>query len=1216
MSFTFDIEPGSDRGSGQYNYRIQGVVSALNSDVYEAHRGEMYDIMERILEHFVAHEGLGMHDKIQVRMVHLPTGHSRITPLVYLFEWDLDLFLDMIGGSIQSNDIIDPENTEFQFIYVKTDRVGAYFTAAADVEEYLRSKRCIVRIEDDDLCFFHCIALADAFWSDEAQFTLLRKSPKLRREAAEEWHAVSGLVMQAVTLEGLDVLAATLDFNVIVIEVETLTIIKNCNKKSEKRCVLLYIPGVPGEDHGHFHFVHPNKVGALWNKNNFCYTCSHAYLKPPHLCRGSCMGCGSTECEGKTHRLSTFPGVCMYCNLSVFSEECLQRHMTNYVCHKGQRCPICSVFVPGKNEIANHVCYHRKCFQCCSIVPCNEEHLCYIQKLSYEEGQEDNDGKFIFYDYETYVYNGFHKTALIVAMYGGVSNAIYTFKTNEEFSMWLFQKRHRGYTCIAHNGAKYDMHFIKREILRLKMKSTDICSGSSIFYIKTRQLRFIDSCKFIPMALRDFPKTFGLVELCKGYFPYRFLTHATLNYNGPFPDLSFFDFEHLKGKDYDDALAWYEENRHDVFDMESIIQDYCMSDVRLLKEGCTLYRRLFLEVTDNKVDPFEQVTIASTCLRIYRTLDMEDKSIARLIDHQGETEERNWIMHYISERYDVDELRDTVAVCRDTGVQLPVTYKLPSNSKSLYIAALIGDRHKKSSTALLYLDCFNSGCTFCVRRSEVHPRFMVQMRELYHSVETAIEQLKDQYDNVVIMRRCEWVRVKNRLKITEDVKSAPLRMRDAFFGGRTEPIKLYKQVEELKDERIGYVDFTSLYPSVQSGFYQDVITGAYNSVEYPVGHPIRITKPFKTDPRFYFGFMKVSITVPEDMYHAVLPVRVGGKLVFPVGELCGTWTTVELAEACARGCIINAVFDVVHFPKRTTDLFKSYVARFMKIKIEAGGWKKTGIDHTKLENVEKFVKTYKDLWGVKIDTTKITNDANPGLYYLAKLCLNSLWGKFAQRPDLGQTIDTFSEKEFNKICFSPKFKVTSIFFHPNSTRTVKYKNRQPDDTSVVNTNIAVAAFTTAHARLRLFSLIHHLGHRCLYYDTDSVIYTYNPLTELKCGPYLGDLTNEIDSGDFITTFVSTGPKSYGYRTAGGKTCVKVKGFTLNVANSRIIHFDSMRDLLFNKSSLKVKTLQFNIGEDHRIKSHDLERTLRFTSNKRSVVPGGNNEIDTVPIIIQ
>ena len=77
-----------------------------------------------------------------------------------------------------------------------------------------------------------------------------------------------------------------------------------------------------------------------------------------------------------------------------------------------------------------------------------------------------------------------------------------------------------------------------------------------------------------------------------------------------------------------------------------------------------------------------------------------------------------------------------------------------------------------------------------------------------------------------------------------------------------------------------------------------------------------------------------------------------------------------------------------------------------------------------------------------------------------------------------------------------------------------------------NTNVIIASFTTAHARLKLLSYLEAMGESVLYFDTDSLIYKLADGEEdLPVGDFLGDLTDELDGGS-ITSFVSVGPKSY------------------------------------------------------------------------------------------
>ena len=89
--------------------------------------------------------------------------------------------------------------------------------------------------------------------------------------------------------------------------------------------------------------------------------------------------------------------------------------------------------------------------------------------------------------------------------------------------------------------------------------------------------------------------------------------------------------------------------------------------------------------------------------------------------------------------------------------------------------------------------------------------------------------------------------------------------RESFFGGRCNAVKLYATMQG--DEKIKYVDFTSLYPAVNK----------YN--KYPVGHPSVICSNFK-DIQQYFGLAKVKITPPRNLYHPVFPCKINKKLVF------------------------------------------------------------------------------------------------------------------------------------------------------------------------------------------------------------------------------------------------------------------------------------------------------------------------------------------------
>ncbi len=71
-----------------------------------------------------------------------------------------------------------------------------------------------------------------------------------------------------------------------------------------------------------------------------------------------------------------------------------------------------------------------------------------------------------------------------------------------------------------------------------------------------------------------------------------------------------------------------------------------------------------------------------------------------------------------------------------------------------------------------------------------------------------------------------------------------------------------------------------------------------------------------------------------------------------------------------------------------TGLFTGYINLFLKLKIESSGypsWVQTDSDR------QKFIQDCFDREGIVLDADKIQK--NPGLRSLAKLCLNSFWGK-------------------------------------------------------------------------------------------------------------------------------------------------------------------------------------------------------------------------------
>ena len=80
------------------------------------------------------------------------------------------------------------------------------------------------------------------------------------------------------------------------------------------------------------------------------------------------------------------------------------------------------------------------------------------------------------------------------------------------------------------------------------------------------------------------------------------------------------------------------------------------------------------------------------------------------------------------------------------------------------------------------------------------------------------------------------------------------------------------------------------------------------------------------------------------------------------------------------------------------------------------------------ENKEKYIEDYRRAEGIALDKASISKNA--GQRTLAKLKLNSMWGKWAQNQIKPQTTIVNSEKEFYDLLTSPGTEVTNLIF-PN-----------------------------------------------------------------------------------------------------------------------------------------------------------------------------------------
>ncbi len=173
-------------------------------------------------------------------------------------------------------------------------------------------------------------------------------------------------------------------------------------------------------------------------------------------------------------------------------------------------------------------------------------------------------------------------------------------------------------------------------------------------------------------------------------------------------------------------------------------------------------------------------------------------------------------------------------------------------------------------------------------------------------------------------------------------------------------------------------------------------------------------------------------------------------------------------------------------------------------------------------------------------------------------------------------------EEWLAILNDDKLKINNISFPSDTLMFVYYSDKDDHHVGNVNTNVVLASFVTAQARLRLFSELTKLQDRVIYCDTDSVFYlTKDGEYEPVLGTNLGEFTNEIDpeDGSYIQEWVSAGKKNYAYKTDTGETHCTVKGFTFNHLTNLKLTFDSIKRIVTENQQDKITCEQLMFKRD-------------------------------------
>jgi ribosomal protein S20 len=807
--------------------------------------------------------------------------------------------------------------------------------------------------------------------------------------------------------------------------------------------------------------------------------------------------------------------------------------------------------------------------------------------------------KYLYFDFEAMQETGIHIPNLVVVHdFEGKEKIFYN---NEEFCKWLISKEHKNYTAKAHNAKGYDSQFILKYCVENTLKPFTVYNGTKLMLLEIEclKLKIIDSMNFVAQPLSTFPKTFGLSELKKGYFPHYFNKKCNQSYVGKLPAKKHYGYDQMKREQRQQFLEWYnkkvEENY--VFDFQKELIEYCRSDVDILRRGCLKLREEFLEIAN--IDPFQYLTIASVCMAIYRSKYLKENTIAVVDKEQKDTYSKESIcwLDFIMSKDNIN-----------------IRHALNGGEKHI-LGYKVDGYCEETNTVYQFHGCFWHGCPKCFNSETINNKNQKTMKDLYNQTLKISNEIMKEYKLIEIWE-CDFKKDKEIKKFEKTWNReviTPLNPRDAFYGGRTNAIKLLYTCR--KSHKIRYIDVCSLYPTVQ--FYD----------YYPVGHPIKILEPNYYD-RNWYGFIKCKILPPRALYHPVLPTKIhmgkSEKLLFPLCLTCaknkiqkcnhsdnerviiGTWTTDEVNLAIEKGYKIDKVYEVWHFKEKSNELFRGYVKDFMKIKLETSSWKND------FNTIEEYINTVKEKLDITLEKDKIQE--NPGKRAVAKTSLNSLWGKFGQRQNMSKTEYVTDIKRFYEIILDDRLDNINLTFLNETMVQMSYCFKDQYVENDHNTNVFIAAFTTSNARLRLYKMLDYLGDKVAYYDTDGIFYIDDGTKTVETGCLLGDWTDEL-KGKHIINWVSTGPKSYAYIDNDLKEVCKIKGFYLNYENSQFINFKIMNKMV-KKECKGVTIVEENkITRDPKTKNivnKYQEKFFSFDYDKRIINKINDEHIDTLP----
>ncbi|XP_045186812.2 uncharacterized protein LOC123544812 [Mercenaria mercenaria] len=1160
--------------------------------------------------------------------IHLPSMKCSVLTV--------DNVIDQIEGKLNYNSHFVLEKTiSITCVRVRIPDGGAKKKPEVNLDMFLHESKSVIQIlNKDELCCARAIVTATARIEKHPRWNNIRRGLGVQKDLAIELHRLAGVDEQQCGVEEIKKFQAVMPkYKIYVLS---------------KECFNNFVYVGPDDGIPIYLYLHDNHydvittITGFLKRSYFCKKCLKGYNdKEKHMCNSACRVCRRFHEDVKEEWY-----YCSDCHRYFISATCYKLHKEKNkggksTCDNWFKCRQCKVMIDKKRRKTEHMCGEKYCLTCKGHFA--NGHKCYMQPIKNVNFTDQSSQKYIFVEFRSIVDEVIQcsktytpdETKRCVncnksecGIPGSLPNLCIVHKTCDScmdmevtdtstcsscgpnkkifrgkdcanlFCKWLFSPENKDTTVLCHNLTEEKSSHILRYLYDNGHQPKVITSGSRYKCIEVSvcKMRILDSQNFIPLPLADMARSFEEVPLQEGFFPVLFNTkdNQTTVLNG-LPDIQFYNVEGMTLETRNVFQSWYQTHRDDHFNFQEQLLRYCESDVDILRRCCLKFRSMFMNISKgNKAygtDPFQQcVTIASACNTVYKSNYMEPESIA-IIPHEGYNPEATqsvvafqWLS-FIAHKKGVD-----IQHARNKGEKVIGPYKVDGFFKN----------SNGQKCVLEFNGCFWHGCPKCYSRDTYNARTKCTMDALYKKTvdkQAYLEKMGYKYESIW---ECDYrTELLKNSDMAAYIKSldieSPIQPKDAFYGGRAEGFKLFETTTEHR--RIKYYDVTSLYPHINK-------TG-----KVPLGHPTIIKEGFDNIDK-YEGLIKCKILAPRQLYVPVLPVSINGEVVFSLCRACssqhnvnpcmhneagraftGTWVTDEVKLALKHGYRILKVYEVWHFDRisqydpetKTGGAFTGYVNTFLKLKQEASGWPKWCKTD---EDKKKYVESYYAREGISLNYDNIRE--NPGLRASAKLMLNSFWGKFGQRPNYVRSVCITDPSKYFDILMSTQIDTIYICFVNDETIRVDYVYKDNFISTSSQSNVVIAAYTTAQARLRLYDCLAKLGRRTIYCDTDAIAFSHiSGQWEPPLGDYLGDFTDVVE-GNQILNFTTLSPKVYAYDLAhpdkhGCLSICKVRGFNLRLRSLLNINGQTMKDLALSckkcSNALQMKSsLQVNYAK--------------------------------------